>query len=41
MPSPDGNGNPFVPVFGAKDCNGQQEIALKNKFTFKTIINFK
>ncbi len=21
-PSPDSSGNPFVPVFGTKDCNG-------------------
>jgi hypothetical protein len=21
-PSPDSSGNPFVPVFGSKDCNG-------------------
>ena len=28
-PSPDGSGYPFVPAFGAKDRNEQQEIASK------------
>ena len=27
--SPDGSGYPFVPLFGAKDRNEQQEIASK------------
>ncbi len=26
-PSPDGNGYPFVPVFGAKDSSGQLDQA--------------
>ncbi len=28
-PSPDGRENPFVPLFGIKDLEGQQEIAPK------------
>ncbi len=30
-PSPDRNGNPFVAVFAAKDCIGEQEIASNYK----------
>jgi hypothetical protein len=30
-PSPDGNGNPFAPLFGGKDCIGQRESASENK----------
>ena len=33
--SPDGSGYPFVPAFGAKDRNEQQEIASKKIFPFK------
>ncbi len=29
-PSPDGRENPFVPGFGTKDLEGQQEIASEN-----------
>jgi hypothetical protein len=29
-PSPDGNGNPWLPGFGKQDCNKQQELAPEN-----------
>jgi hypothetical protein len=32
-PSPDGSGYPFVPAFGTKDRNEQQEIASKKIYS--------
>ena len=29
-PSPDGSGNPFMPGFGTKDCNGQRKEIKKS-----------
>ena len=37
-PSPDGSGYPFVPLFGAKDRNEQQETASKKYLHLKIAI---
>ena len=39
--SPDGRGDPFVPVFGTKDRNAQREIARKKEIpNSKKSLNF-